>query len=139
MGWFKLSSVGAGVTGTNYNGIRDMKATAGGLVVVGDFSEMGSAAGSSNAAVWNGSQWTGLNLNHGDNFVNCVEVYNSKIYVGTFSFTHSHLYRYNGPLGINEMNVTDNNIMIYPNPAKDKITIDESLQAAPERTCQFTM
>lgn len=116
------SGVGGGVTGTASNGIRDMKATPGALIVVGDFTQMGSLT-TSNVAAWNGSVWSGLNLVHPDNFVNCVEFYNGKIYVGTFSFTHSHLFVYNGVVGIEEQAKDDNLFSVYPNPANDKLIV----------------
>jgi hypothetical protein len=116
------SSVGGGVTGTSGNGIRDMKTIGTGLLVVGDFNQMGTVT-TSNVALWNGSSWTGLGLVHPDNFVNCVEVYGGKIYVGTFSFSHAHLFRYNGVVGIEEQIIEDDNMSIYPNPAKDKLVI----------------
>lgn len=119
------SAVGGGVTGGAPNGIRDMKATATGLIVVGDFTQMGGVT-TSNVARWNGTAWSGLGLVHPDNFVNCVEEYQGKIYVGTFSFTHAHLFRYNGGVGVEEMNTENDNLSIYPNPAKDMITLATS-------------
>jgi hypothetical protein len=116
------SAVGGGVTGTSYNGIRDMKAIAAGLIVVGDFTQMGGVT-TSNVALWNGTAWTGLNFVHPDDFANCVEVYGGKIYVGTFSFSHAHLFRYNGVVGIDEVTAEDNGLNVYPNPAKDRLTI----------------
>ncbi|HLG33741.1 MAG TPA: T9SS type A sorting domain-containing protein [Bacteroidia bacterium] len=123
------SSVGTGITGVSTYGIRDMKATAGGLFAVGQFTQAGSAT-TKDVAMWNGSQWYSMMLNHGDVFVTCVEYFNNKVYVGTFDFNHAHLYRYMGTIGIDESN-PDKNITLYPNPASDVITIEQK-QAAGE-------
>ncbi|MES2131465.1 MAG: T9SS type A sorting domain-containing protein [Bacteroidota bacterium] len=118
------SAVGGG-TGTSPNGIMDMKASATGLIVVGDFTQMGGVT-TSNVAVWNGTQWLGTGLTHIDAFVSSVEVFNNKIYVGTYDVNHSHLYRYNGTagVGVNELKLNESNVSVYPNPATDQLTVD---------------
>jgi len=116
------SSVGGG-TGASSNGVRDLKTIATGVIAVGDFTQVGGV-NTSNVAYWNGSVWAGLGLTHGDSFANRVEVFNNKIYVGTFDFNHAHVYRYNGAVGVAELTLTENNVSVYPNPAKDMITVE---------------
>lgn len=116
------SSVGGGITSVGLNGVQDMKVYNGALYIVGDFTQIGSI-NTSNVATWNGYQWTGLNLVHNDNFANCIEVYNNKIYVGTFSFYHSHLFRYMGLQSVEE-NGNVIVINIYPNPVINNLIIE---------------
>lgn len=124
------SSVGGGVTSSCPNGIRDMIVFNGGLYIVGDFTQVGSV-NTINVAKWNGSQWTGLGIDHNDEFVNCIEVYNNKIYVGTFDYSHSHIFRYDGPAGVDEIN-NHIGVSIFPNPATDNIRLEIPLESEVE-------
>lgn len=125
------SAVGGGVTGTSNNGIRDMKSYGTNLYVVGDFTQMGSV-NTKNVAKWDGTQWAGLGLTHYDSFVNCVEIYNGQLYVGTFDFAHSHVFHLSGYAGINEF-VDATDINVYPTPSNGTLTI-ESVRELGEKT-----
>ena len=112
------SAVGGSVTGTNFNGIRDMKATASGLVVVGDFDQIGGV-NSNHVAKWNGTTWINMGLIHEELLIASVEEYNNTIYVGGFNSGapfKSRLYKYKNNVGL-ESNEYENNIVIKPNPA----------------------
>lgn len=89
------SDVGGGVTGTCWNGILDMEVYGDELYVVGDFDEMGYVD-VQDVAKWNGSNWSSTGLNHDDSFVSCLEVYNNKLYAGTFDFDRTHIFKYTG-------------------------------------------
>lgn len=117
------SSVGGG-TGSSPNGIRDMLVHNNALYVVGDFTQMGGVT-TGNVAMWDNYNWSGLGLTHDDSFVNCIEVFNNKIYVGTYDFSKSHLFRYDGNTDINELSAQIN-INIFPNPVNTQITIEVS-------------
>lgn len=115
------SAVGGVLTSNNYNGIRDMVVYSTNLIVVGDIDQMGGV-NTGNVAAWNGSQWIGLGLNHDDSFVQCAEVFNGELYVGTFDFDRSHLFKYTGSVGIaeNEKNYV---VKIYPSPFSNALTV----------------
>jgi hypothetical protein len=87
------SSVDGSVTESGLNGIRDMAIINNSLFVVGDFSEIGDVSAISVAA-WNGTNWKGYDFTESNDFPNCIEAYNGKIYVGTLSFTSSRLFRF---------------------------------------------
>lgn len=122
------SDVGDGMTGTSWNGIRDMLVFNGALYVVGDFNEMGSVT-THDVAKWDGIQWSAMSLDHNDAFVNSIEVYNNKIYVGTFDFDKSHVFVYTGVTSnISEtVPVHINNFKIFPNPVIDNMYIELEL------------
>jgi len=119
------SKVGVGASTIGWSGIRDMTVFNGELYVVGDFSLIGGVA-TQDVAKWDGSQWSALNLNHDDSFVNCVEVYNNKLYVGTADFNKSHVFVYNGSgIGISENFANESSkFNIYPNPVIDDFNIE---------------
>ena len=118
------SDVGGGATNNTWwsNGIRDLNVYDNQLIVVGDFDKVGGVE-ANDVAAWNGSQWTGMSLEHPSSFVNCIEVYNNELYVGTFDFDNSYIYKFLGVIssieevGLNKMN-------IYPNPTSEKAFID---------------
>ncbi|MEX0967639.1 MAG: T9SS type A sorting domain-containing protein [Bacteroidia bacterium] len=116
--WF---DVGGGITGNSFNGIRDMAVYRDHLIIVGDFDEVGSSS-MENVAMWDGSTWKGLDL--GFSFPNCVEVYDDKLYVGTFDFDRTHLLRYAGDIAGTGASERMRNISIYPNPVNEVININ---------------
>jgi len=122
------SDVGGGVTGTCWNGLRDMAVYNEELYVVGDYDEMGFVT-TNNVAKWNGSSWAQVNINHDDSFVNCVEVYNNNLFVGTFDFDTSHLYIHTGALNVEEPIVLSH-FNMYPNPVVDELNINLSAKGA---------
>lgn len=123
------SDVGGG-TGLCPNGIRDMLVHENGLFVVGDFTQMGGIT-TGNVALWKNSNWFGLGLAHDDSFVNCIEVFNNQIYVGTFDFTKSHLFRYSGSASTHEI-ILQTNIHVFPNPASSHIVIEFEGTVSPD-------
>jgi len=117
------SDVGGSMTGNGYNGIRDMVVYDNKLYVVGDFDEMGGVS-TKYVAIWDGTSWNSLSLDSSSNFANCVEVYNSKLYVGTFDFSNSHIYSHSlSPSGI-QNNSERLQITFYPNPTLGNAHID---------------
>lgn len=115
--------VGGSVTdGAAYNGVRDMVVYNNKLYVVGDFNEMGGVS-TKYVATWDGNNWGALSLDQSSNFANCVEVYNTKLYVGTFDFDTSHLYSRQVPNGIDDVEPTIQ-VSLFPNPTHDLINIE---------------
>ncbi len=122
------SSVDGSVTESGLNGIRDMAIINNTLFVVGDFSEIGDV-GAISVAAWNGNNWKGYDFTESNDFPNCIEAYNGKIYVGTLSFTSSRLFRFNGTVATQEpFALLD--FRCAPNPATDQVEIRLSDQAA---------
>jgi len=88
------SSLGGSVSHNSRNGIRDMIEYNNNLFVVGDFTEIGGVE-AKYIARWDGTNWNSMNFEEGDSFddyPNCIEIYNNKIFIGTGSFDVAHLY-----------------------------------------------
>jgi hypothetical protein len=115
------SAVGTGLV-SNPNGIRDMVVFNNALYVVGYITSAGGQP-TKHVAKWNGITWTPLPLTPSHQMANCIEVYNNKIYVGTFDTDTAHLYRLDSELGINDVSPYTN-ISVFPNPANNHVTID---------------
>ncbi|MDB5227964.1 MAG: hypothetical protein JWN78_2157 [Bacteroidota bacterium] len=109
------TAVGGSVTTSGGNGLRDMVVYNGKLYVVGDFTVIGGVT-TKYVAVWNGTSWTSLNLSPSTSFANTIEVYNGKLYVGTFNFTAAKLYVLD-PLTAVQKNIANENFSFFPNPA----------------------
>lgn len=105
--------------------IREMKVHNNKLIVVGDFSEMGGVA-TNDVAIWDGSMWHSLNLDHNDQVIDCVEIFNNAIYVGSYNFAESHVfYHSTGVLDL-ETNEIEQRLTMYPNPVNEILTINFS-------------
>ena len=118
------SAVGGSVTGTNLNGIRDMKATTSGLVVVGDFDQIGGV-NSNHVSKWNGTTWMNIGLLHEELLIASVEEFNNTIYVGGYNVGapfKSRLYRYKNNVSVETIGM-ESNILVLPNPAMSSINI----------------
>lgn len=116
------ADVGAGLAGASFgNGISDMIVHDNKLFVVGRFDLIGGQV-ADDIAWWNGSTWTGVNYPHPELSLTCIEVFNNEIYIGSFDFSKSRLYRYMGGVGLTE-NEMKNSVEIYPNPSKGIYTI----------------
>lgn len=115
------SSVDGSVTEAGFNGIRDMAIINNSLFVVGEFSEIGDVSAISVAA-WNGTNWKGYDFTESNDFPNCIEAYNGKIYVGTLSFTSSRLFRFNGTVAAQEPSALLD-FRCTPNPATNLVEI----------------
>lgn len=124
------SDVGGGVTSDCWNGIRDLKAINAGLLMVGDFSQVGGV-NANNIALWDGTKWIDYGITHDDSFINCAEEYNNELYVGSFDFTKSHLFKLVSLTGATENNIKEN-VKLYPNPVVNSlnITIPEYFKSA---------
>ena len=110
------SDVGGGLTGGSFaSGINDMIVHNNLLYVVGRIDVIGGQT-ADDFAYWDGSNWTGINYPHPESTMRCIEVYNNEIYIGTFDFTKSRLYRYLGGVGIAE-NTLENAVSVSPNPS----------------------
>lgn len=120
------SAVGGSVTTPGFNGIRDMVVANNRLYVAGDFSKIGNVS-TKCVAFWNGSSWTGMNFIESSDFPNCIELFNGKIYIGTLSFTASHLYRFDGSVAAHEP-AKALAFQCSPNPTTDEVEINLSEQ-----------
>jgi hypothetical protein len=118
------SDVSGSVTLAGGNGIRDMIVHNNMLIVVGDFAEIGGIA-TNNVAMWDGSSWNSLNLITPSSFANCVEVFDNRLYVGTFDFTEAHLYsRDLLTVGIDDIRAEQFELDVYPNPSNGTFNIE---------------
>ncbi|MBP6811650.1 MAG: T9SS type A sorting domain-containing protein [Saprospiraceae bacterium] len=118
------SAVGGSVTGTGFNGLRDMAVAGNNLFVAGDFTKVGNVT-TKGVAYWNGSNWTGMNFTESSDFPNCIESFDGKIYIGTLSFTASKLFRFDGTVSAHEP-VAALEFLCAPNPASDQVEISLS-------------
>ena len=59
--------------------------------MAGDFTQIGGVQ-STYVAKWDGSNWTAVSLDPSNDYAASVEVYQGKLYVGTFSATASQVY-----------------------------------------------
>ena len=120
------SDVGGSVTGTGTEGVHDMLVYNNKLYVVGDFNEIGGVA-VNGAAYWDGSNWHDMNFPSIPGFARTIEVMDYYLYAGTNeetgSIDTSHIYRMPLSLANTPSENTDLNLVIYPNPAMDKITV----------------
>jgi len=116
------SGVGGGITSSCWNGIRDLLVINAGLLMVGDFTQVGGV-NANNIALWDGTKWIDYGITHDDSFMSCAEVYNNQLYVGSFDFTKSHLYKLASLTGINE-NKNDILFSVFPNPVVDQLHIN---------------
>jgi len=118
------SNVSGSVTTAGGNGIRDMVVHNNMLFVVGDFTEIGGVP-TRNVAMWDGISWNILDLATPSSFANCVEVFNNRLYVGTFDFTEAHLYsRDLSTVAINDIETEHFELDIYPNPSSGTFNIE---------------
>jgi len=118
------SDVSGSVTLAGGNGIRDMIVHNNMLIVVGDFAEIGGVA-TNNVAMWDGSSWNSLDLITPSSFANCVEVFNNRLYVGTFDFTEAPLYsRDLLTVGIDAIEAAYFELDVYPNPSNGTFNIE---------------
>jgi hypothetical protein len=86
------TDVGGSLDEYSYNGVRDMAVYNGYLYAVGDFEMIGGDS-ARYVARWNGNSWEGMSLKEGDSFVNCVEIYNNELYVGTFDTDSAYVFK----------------------------------------------
>jgi hypothetical protein len=121
------SAVSSGVTG-GVNGIRDMIVYNNALYVVGQFTTAGGMS-SKNVAKWTGSAWMPMTLWNTNQYVETIEEYNNKLYVGTNDADTAHVYRMDSETGIEEANY-GGKISLYPNPANDVVWITLDAEAA---------
>lgn len=118
------SDVGEGLTAFSFYGFKDAVVYNNELYVVGGFSEVDNVE-SKDIIKWNGSEWIAVGLAHNEAYIKCIEVYNSQLYVGTYDFDLTHLYRYKGSSGIGEQSVLAFNL--YPNPVDDQLNLQLQL------------
>lgn len=118
------SDVGGSMTGTGYNGVRDMLVHDGKLFVVGDFDEMGGVA-SNLVAMWDGTTWHSLELPFSGGFATCIEAFNDNLYVSTWDFNQSHLHsRELSTVSIQSIQNQSIDFDIYPNPSTGTLNIE---------------
>lgn len=119
------SDVGGGLAGATFgNGFRDLMAYNGNLYAVGRFNVIGGSA-ADDLAIWNGTTWTGVNYAHPETDFTSLAVYNNQIYIGSFDFTKSRLYRYLGGVGVSEQDLNAF-FTVSPNPSNGFYTIEST-------------
>jgi hypothetical protein len=114
-------AVGGSVTSTSYNGVRDMMVYKNDLYVAGDFNKLGTV-NAKYLASWNGTSWRSLNFT-GIDFLESLEIYNNEMYVGSFDFDSSFVYKNANFEGINENKNGYVNASILTNPATNSLQI----------------
>jgi len=77
--------------------------------------------------MWDGNSWYSLNLDHDDGVIDCIEIYNNQIYVGSFNFVKTHIFRYTGSLKVGELKVNAE-IKFYPNPVTSVLNVKIKLK-----------
>ena len=126
------SDVGGSMTGTGFNGVRDMIVFDNKLYVCGDFDEMGGVA-ANDVAYWDGSTWHAVGFSTPSSFANAFTEYNNNLYVATFDFDTTYVYGMDigsGGAGITDIN-PDVAVTAYPNPVVDEllITANQNIQS----------
>jgi hypothetical protein len=99
-----------------------------GLYAGGYFSTAGGAPNTSNLAKWDGAAWSAAISTPFNADVDAFTVVPGTqpiLYaVGYFNNTpYSHVAKYTSLVGIEEESLPSGSVLIYPNPAKDKLTI----------------
>jgi hypothetical protein len=133
------SALGTGLTGgfglalTDFNGL---------LYVGGYFTQAGGVSGTAYLARWNGSVWSAAITPAFNGDVDAFTVvpgaqpvlYAGGTFTQSGSTNYSRVAKYTSLVGIEEETLSAGSIRIYPNPAKDKLTIrfseDLKLQSA---------
>ena len=109
------SDVGGSVTGTSWNGIRDLIPCGNLLFAVGDFDGIGGQS-ANDIASWDGLQWTTYNFPHSESILGSGTEYNGRLYFGGWDFTRSNLYGFTGNfLAVKEYAAAS--AEVYPNPS----------------------
>jgi hypothetical protein len=119
------SALGTGLTGSFGLAVVDFNS---GLYAGGYFSTAGGAPNTSNLAKWDGAAWSAAISTPFNADVDAFTVVPGTqpiLYaVGYFNNTpYSHVAKYTSLVGIEEESLPSGSVLIYPNPAKDKLTI----------------
>src|SRR5207253_1807567 len=111
---------------SGFGEIRDMKVNGNTLYVVGSFTQIGGV-NATYLASWNGTSWQdegfNIELNHG---LNCVEVYNNDLYVGSTAFfgDTGNVYRTSIETGISFEKDDFIDLSIFPNPSSGFLCVN---------------
>lgn len=113
---------GSGANPGISNGVRDAIIYNDELYVCGDFSQLGSTQ-AKYVAKWNGQTWVAINLVETDNFPECITIYKNELYVGTFDFQASNIYKRAIPASVGSVPDGVAELNIYPNPAHNQFAV----------------
>lgn len=114
--------------GINASGsVNALTAYNGYLVAAGSFDSIGGIAANNIATTWDGSSWTPLGPGTND-AIYSVAFYNNNLYAGgqfdSAGGIHTNsIAEWSGPLGLNEMTNSSDNIDVFPNPSHGIFTI----------------